>query len=127
MEDTPPVLPTFLSFRFMVACAGIFVLLAILAWWYRKDLENHPRLLKALSYVIPLPYLGIMAGWVVAEIGRQPWIVYGLMRTSDAVSPIPASSVGLSLVAFIVIYSFLGILDIYLLRKYALKGPEVQA
>ena len=127
VEDTPPVLPTFLSFRFMVACAGIFVLLAILAWWYRKDLENHPRLLKALSYVIPLPYLGIMAGWAVAEIGRQPWIVYGLMRTSDAVSPIPASSVGLSLVAFIVIYSFLGILDIYLLRKYALKGPEVQA
>lgn len=125
-EDIPPVLPTFLSFRFMVGCAGIFVILAVLAWWYRKDLENHPRVLKALAYVIPLPYLGIMAGWAVAEIGRQPWIVYGLMRTSDAVSPVPASSVGISLVAFIVIYSFLGILDIYLLRKYALKGPEAQ-
>ncbi len=125
-EDIPPVLPTFLSFRFMVGCAAIFVILAILAWWYRKDLENHPRILKALCYVIPLPYLGIMAGWAVAEIGRQPWIVYGLMRTSDAVSPVPTSSVGISLVAFIVIYSFLGILDIYLLRKYALKGPEAQ-
>ena len=98
--------------------------MAIAAWWWRKDLENHPLLMKALIYVIPLPYLGIMAGWAVAEIGRQPWIVYGLMRTSDAVSPVPTSSVGLSLAAFIVIYTFLGILDIYLLRKYAKKGPE---
>lgn len=123
-DDIPPVLPTFLSFRFMVACAGLFVLLAIAAWWWRKDLENHPLLMKALIYVIPFPYLGIMAGWAVAEIGRQPWIVYGLMRTSDAVSPVPTSSVGLSLAAFIVIYTFLGILDICLLRKYAKKGPE---
>ena len=125
--DIPPVLLTFLSFRFMVACAGIFVLLAVLAWWYRKDLENHPLLLKGLVYVIPLPYLSIMAGWAVAELGRQPWIVYGMMRTSDAVSPVPASSVGLSLIAFLVIYTFLGVLDIYLLRKYALKGPELNA
>lgn len=125
-EDIPPVLPTFLSFRFMIACAGIFILLAMLAWWYRKDLENHPLLMRALVYVIPLPYVTIMAGWAVAEIGRQPWIVYGMMRTSDAVSPVPASSVAISLLAFIVVYSFLGVLDIYLLRKYAIKGPQVQ-
>lgn len=126
-DDIPPVLPTFLSFRFMVATAGIFILLALAAWWYRKDLEDHPRVLKALLYVIPLPYLGIMAGWSVAEIGRQPWIVYRLMRTSDAVSPVPASSVWLSLAAFIAVYTFLGVLDIYLLSKYAKKGPEAQA
>lgn len=111
----------------MVACAGIFVLLAIAAWWRRKDLEDHPLIMKALLYVIPLPYLGIMAGWAVAEIGRQPWIVYGLMRTSDAVSPVPSSSVGLSLGAFIVIYTFLGVLDIYLIQKYAKKGPAPEA
>lgn len=126
-DEIPPVLPTFLSFRFMVATAGIFILLALAAWWYRKDLEDHPRVLKALLYVIPLPYLGIMAGWTVAEIGRQPWIVYRLMRTSDAVSPVPASSVWLSLAAFIAVYTFLGVLDIYLLSKYAKKGPEAQA
>ncbi len=126
-ENTPPVLPTFLSFRFMAGCAGIFVLLALLAWWYRKDMENHPRLLKALTYAIPLPYFSIMAGWAVAEIGRQPWIVYNLMRTSDAVSPVPASSVAISLVAFTVVFIFLGVVDICLLRKYARKGPETQA
>ena len=58
------------------------------------------------------------------EVGRQPWIVYGLMRTSDAVSPVPTSSVALSLAAFAVIYTALGILDIYLLAKYARKGPH---
>ena len=65
-----------------------------------------------------------LAGWAVAEIGRQPWIVYNLMRTSDAASPVPSSSVGLSLAAFVVVYTFLGIVDIYLLRKYARKGPQ---
>ena len=67
-----------------------------------------------------------MVGWAVAEIGRQPWIVYGLMRTADAVSPVPADNVAVSLAAFTVVYSVLGILDIYLLRKFALKGPDAR-
>ncbi len=123
-EDRPPVLLTFLSFRFMVLTAGIYVLAAALAFVLRNRLEEKPLLLKALVWIIPLPYLSLMAGWAVAEVGRQPWIVYGLMRTTDAVSPVPASSVGISLAAFIGVYTFLGVLDIYLLRKYALKGPQ---
>ena len=83
-----------------------------------------PRLLKILPWMIPLPYVTIMAGWTLAEVGRQPWIVYGLMRTSDAVSPIPGSSVLVSLLAFLAIYSLLGALDIYLLWTNARKGPE---
>lgn len=126
-EDQPPVAITFTAFRLMVGSAGIFLLLAIGAFVYRKRLEDKPLLCRALIWGIPLPYIGIMAGWTVAEVGRQPWIVYGMMRTTDAVSPVPASSVGLSLLAFVVVYSFLGVLDIYLLRKYALKGPEGDA
>ena len=57
-------------------------------------------------------------------MGRQPWIVYNLMRTSDAVSPVPAGNVLFSLIGFIVVYTLLGVLDIWLLRKYACKGPE---
>ena len=64
-----------------------------------------------------------MAGWTVAEVGRQPWIVWGLMKTTDAVSPVPASSVALSLLAFLGIYGILGLLDIWLLQKYARLGP----
>jgi cytochrome d ubiquinol oxidase subunit I len=60
----------------------------------------------------------------VAEVGRQPWIVYNLMRTSDAVSPVPASSVLISFFAFLAIYTLLGVVDIWLLRKFARKGPE---
>ena len=125
-EDRPPVMPTFLSFRGMIAMAGIFVLLAVGAFLQRKKDEPCPLLLKALVWNIPLPYIAIMLGWAVAEIGRQPWIVYGLMRTSDAVSPVPAENVAISLGAFIVVYSLLGLLDIYLLRKYAIKGPDAQ-
>lgn len=125
-ENIPPVMPTFLSFRFMGACGVLFLLLAFLAWRKREDLENHPIVLRGLVWGIPLPYLAIMAGWTVAEVGRQPWIVYDLMRTADAVSPIPAFSVLLSIVAFCAIYLVLGVVDIYLLRKYAIKGPEEQ-
>ena len=123
-EDIPPVLLSFLSFRFMVAMGGLFILVAAWAWWRRKDLAASPRLLKILPWMIPLPYVTIMAGWTLAEVGRQPWIVYGLMRTSDAVSPIPGSSVLVSLLAFLAIYSLLGALDIYLLWTNARKGPE---
>lgn len=123
-EDRPPVLLTFLSFRFMVAMGAIFIILSFLAWKKREDLASSPLLCKLLTYIIPLPYITIMAGWMIAEVGRQPWIVYGLMRTTDAVSPVPASSVAVSLLSFIVIYSALGILDIYLLIKYACKGPK---
>ena len=98
--------------------------MAFLAWKKREDLAGNPLLCKALTYAIPLPYIAIMAGWMLAEVGRQPWIVYSLMRTSDAVSPVPSSSVAVSLLSFIVVYSALGILDIYLLIKYARKGPQ---
>ena len=123
-DDIPPVLLSFLSFRLMVALGGLFILLAAWAWLKRGDLASSPLLTRLLVWLVPLPYIGIMAGWMLAEVGRQPWIVYGLMRTSDAVSPVPASSVGLSLLAFIVIYTALGILDVYLLIKYARKGPK---
>lgn len=122
--DQPPVAPTFFSFRLMVAFAGIFVLLSLAAFWQRnRETTMSHWLGKALVWAIPLPYIAIFCGWAVAEIGRQPWIVYGLMRTSDAVSPIPTSNVAISLVAFILVYTMLGLLDIYLLRKYACKGP----
>ena len=124
-EDRPPVGVTFWSFRLMVGLGMLFLLLALLAVLRRKG-EPPACLLKGLVWNIPLPYIALALGWTVAEVGRQPWIVYGLMRTSDAASPIPASSVFLSLVAFIAMYALLGILDIYLLRKYALKGPDAR-
>ena len=120
----PPVLLTFLSFRLMVGLGTLFPILAIAAFIWRKSIAQRPGFARILVYTIPLPYIAIMAGWTIAEVGRQPWIVYKLMATTQGVSPVLASSVLISLLAFIVIYSLLGIADIYLLRKYARKGPN---
>ncbi len=123
-EDRPPVTLTFVSFRLMVGLGMLFILLSLLAWLSRKGVENRRWLLRVLLLAIPLPYIACQLGWVVAEVGRQPWIVYKLMRTVDAVSPLSPSQVLVSLVVFILVYSFLGVVDIYLLAKYAKKGPE---
>lgn len=123
-EDRPPVCGTYYAFRLMVAFAGAFLVLAACAFMQRNKQEMNPLMLRALVWAIPLPYFAIFFGWAVAEVGRQPWIVYGLMRTTDAVSPVPASSVAISLAAFLVVYSLLGLIDIMLLRKYACKGPK---
>jgi len=122
-QDRPPVLPAFLSFRVMVGLGFLFVALTAWAFLRRERILESPGLLRLLVWSIPLPYVAIQTGWTLAEVGRQPWIVYGLMRTSDAVSPLAVSQVAVSAAAFILVYLLLGIADFYLLFKYARKGP----
>jgi cytochrome d ubiquinol oxidase subunit I len=124
-EDRPPVLATFLSFRIMVGLGLLFIALSILAYRARHAPLESAWLLKILVWAIPLPYIANALGWTLAEIGRQPWIVYGLMRTKDAVSlAINSAQVTTTLVGFILVYSLLGFADFYLLIKYARRGPE---
>lgn len=127
-ELRPPVLETFLSFRLMVGLGGLFILLSSLAFFlsWKDRLENYPLFLKIMLFAIPLPYLAGELGWIVAEVGRQPWIVYGVLKTSEAASrSVSVTQVTVSLVGFTLLYSFLGLVDMYLLAKYAKKGPEV--
>jgi cytochrome bd ubiquinol oxidase subunit I len=125
VAEHPPVLPVFLSFRAMVAFGVLFVVVGFVAFRARHTIENQPRLLRILPWLIPLPYLANQLGWTVAELGRQPWIVYGMMKTSDAVSPVAVSQVAVSLTAFVLVYSLLGAVDFYLLWKFARQGvPE---
>lgn len=126
-DQRPPVLPVFLSFRAMVGFGFLFLLVAFLAFRGRKTIESRPKLLRILPWMIPLPYLANQFGWTIAEIGRQPWIVYGMMRTKDAASPIATSQVGVSLVAFILVYSLLGAVDFFLLWKFARLGVAEDA
>jgi cytochrome d ubiquinol oxidase subunit I len=126
-DERPPVTITFLSFRIMVGLGFLFLLLTLYGWIRRNKLMESPNYLKIMLYAIPLPYIASEAGWAVAEVGRQPWVVYGLMRTADAVSPISGSQVMVSLVAFVVVYSLLGAAAFYLIGKYARRGPVPQA
>jgi cytochrome d ubiquinol oxidase subunit I len=123
-QERPPVAATFWSFRLMVALGFFFAVVSIVAWIKRDAPENRPGLLRLLVWCIPLPYLAAQLGWTVTEIGRQPWIVYGMMKTADAASRVAGYQVGLSLAAFVVVYSLLGIACFYLIYKYARKGPE---
>ena len=122
-EERPPVALTFWSFRLMVGLGFLFAALSLLVFLKRKSPESSPWLLRLLPWVIPLPYLACELGWIVAEVGRQPWIVYGLMKTSQAVSPVAPIQVAVSLAAFVLVYTLLGLVDFYLLFKYARKGP----
>lgn len=123
----PPVMPVFASFRTMVALGTYFILAALVAvvLSYRKTLENYRFFLTLLVFSIPLPYLANQLGWVVAEMGRQPWIVYGVLKTADAVSKnVSTAQVAISLAGFTLLYGGLGVIDFYLLTKYAKKGPD---
>lgn len=126
-ENRPMVLPVFLSFRGMAAI-GTFMILASLAGIYfsRKErFEDNKLFLVIMFLAIPLPYLAQQMGWVVAELGRQPWLVYGVFKTAAGVSKsVTSTQVFLSLMGFTVLYGILGAIDIYLLVKYAKKGPD---
>ena len=123
-EERPPVALTFWSFRLMIAIGLFLAAMSVIAWLKRNRLEESPGLLRALVWCIPLPYLALGLGWTVTEMGRQPWIVYGMMKTTEAASPLAGVQVGLSLSAFIVVYTVLGVVCFYLINKYARRGPE---
>ncbi|MDF2945342.1 MAG: cytochrome bd-type quinol oxidase subunit 1 [Bacillales bacterium] len=124
-DERPNVPLVFWSFRIMVAL-GMFFIFATAYGAYlqvKNKLVDAKRYLKIMSYSVVLPYIAINAGWVVAEAGRQPWTVYGLMKTADAVSPLATSQIVFSLGSLVFFYLILGFADIYLLIKYARKGP----
>ena len=105
----PPVLPTFVSFRLMVGIGTLLILLAGWGFIKRNSLMDNPLLLKIMLFSIPAaPILQWKpAGWL-QKVGRQPWIVYGMLKTADAVSPIAGTQVLFSLFGFIAVYGLLG-------------------
>jgi cytochrome bd ubiquinol oxidase subunit I len=123
----PPVASTFWSFRAMIILGFLFLVLNATAFVKsRRDrLESSPIFLRIILYSIPFPYLANQLGWIVAEVGRQPWIVYNVLKTSDAVSKaISPAQVWASLLGFTLIYGLLAVVDIYLLTETAKKGPD---
>lgn len=125
----PPVMLTFYAFRIMVGSGMLMLGLVVLglAWWLFKG-RDYPRWLWILfALALLLPYVANSTGWILAEVGRQPWVVYGLMKTEYAVSPgVTADQVRFSLMAFAVLYGLLAGLAIYLFRHESLEGMPVE-
>jgi cytochrome d ubiquinol oxidase subunit I len=124
-EDRPPVAPVFFGFRLMVA-VGVLMLAAAWAgvWMDRRGtLERRRWFLKPLVVMAPSGFVATLAGWYVVEIGRQPWLVQGLMRTAEGVSPVAAGQVLTTLVAFIIVYSVLFFAYLYYLLRIIRNGP----
>jgi cytochrome d ubiquinol oxidase subunit I len=123
-DYVPPVKWTYWTFRIMVGAGLVMLVLAAwAAWGLVRGTEPPARLLALLVPGLALPYIGNSAGWIFTEIGRQPWIVFGVLKTADAVSPtVTAGEVALTLVAFTLLYGALMGATIYLLRKFARAG-----
>jgi cytochrome d ubiquinol oxidase subunit I len=122
----PPVAATYWSFRAMVGAGFLMLGLAGFALYLQiRDRLPGPRwFVRLLPYTIILPYIANTGGWLMTELGRQPWIVFGLQRTENAVSPnVSTGMVALSLILFALIYGVLMVADIYLLAKYGKQGP----
>ena len=125
-DTVPPVAPLFWSFRVMVGLGMFFIVLTATFFVLsaRRRLDAHPWLLKLAVLSIPLPWIAAECGWVVAELGRQPWIIEGVLPTAMAVSNLGASTVLLTLGLFIAIYTVMFIIEMVLMRKAILKGPQ---
>lgn len=124
-DERPNVAVVFFSFRVMVGIGLLMILVALLGAYlrWRGSLYQSRWFLTVCSYLAPTGVIAVLAGWYVVEVGRQPWLVQGLVRTIDVVSPLPAERVLFSLLLFVITYSLLFGVYLYFMRKLIKKGP----
>jgi cytochrome d ubiquinol oxidase subunit I len=125
----PHVAPLFFSFRIMVACGFFFIFLFATGFYLsmKRRLADSRWYLQLAFWALPLPWVAAELGWVVAEYGRQPWVVQGILPTFMGVSSVTAPQVLTSLVGFILFYSVLAVIEVYLMVKYIRLGPDNMA
>lgn len=127
-EDRPPMAITFYSFHLMVMLGMYFIALSMLGLFllWRKKLFDSRLFMRLAFWSIPLPIIANELGWIAAEVGRQPWIVYGLLRTADAATPayvVSAGQIILDIVVLGLIYAVLFVAWVYLIRRQLKRGP----
>jgi cytochrome bd ubiquinol oxidase subunit I len=127
--DRPPVLPAFFAFRSMVGI-GLLMLAAgwIGAWlWWRGRLFDSRWYLEPVAWSWWLGFVAVISGWIVTETGRQPWVAYGILRTADAISPVPGASIATTLALFVLVYGIVFAMGIYYINRLINRGPEGRA
>jgi cytochrome d ubiquinol oxidase subunit I len=122
----PKVLPLFLSFRIMVACGLFFIGLFAYGFYLmiRRQAHQNKWFLKIAFWALPLPWVAAELGWVIAEYGRQPWVVQGILPTFMGTSSINLAQILTSLIGFVLFYSILAVVEVYLMVKYIRLGPD---
>jgi cytochrome d ubiquinol oxidase subunit I len=124
-DYSPIIWITYWSFRWMIGLGAVSALISVVGLWITRKGKNPPQWAwKIAVWSAPLPLLAALIGWVFTEMGRQPWIVFGLMKTEDAVSPLSGLTVLISLIAFTVVYGTLAVVEFRLIRKAAIEGPD---
>jgi cytochrome d ubiquinol oxidase subunit I len=127
--DRPPVVPPFFAFRSMVGI-GLLMLAAgwIGAWlWWRGRLFDSRWYLQPVAWSWWLGFVAVISGWIVTETGRQPWVAYGILRTADAISPVPGASIATTLALFVLVYGIVFAMGIYYINRLINRGPEGRA
>jgi cytochrome d ubiquinol oxidase subunit I len=117
-QDHPPVAITHYAFQIMVGTGMLMMLIAaiyFLALWKKRNWLSHPLLMKLFVFATPLGFIAVEAGWTVTEVGRQPWIIHGVMRTADAVTPMPG--IVYSFYIFSAVYISLAVFVIFMLYR----------
>jgi cytochrome bd ubiquinol oxidase subunit I len=120
------VVPVFFAFRIMLAI-GFFMVAAALTGaylWWRDRLFVTRWYLQVMARCWWIGFVAVVAGWVVTESGRQPWIAHGILRTADAVSPVPAGKVLTTLILFVIVYSIVFAMGIYYMNRLIERGPQ---
>ncbi|PIT25205.1 cytochrome d terminal oxidase subunit 1 [Snodgrassella alvi] len=124
-ETIPRVTPMFWSFRIMVLCGVLMLMLMAVAFYasVKNNFAEKRWLLKWAFWSLPLPWLACEAGWFVAEYGRQPWTVYGVLPTNLSVSSLTAANIWGSIFGFVTLYTILLIVEVYLMVRFSRQGP----
>src|SRR5690606_26489400 len=115
-EHWPPVLITHLAFQIMVGCGTILAIVSVLFWLFQlkwKNILEHKRFLIVVALCTPLGFIAVEAGWIVTEVGRQPWIIYEIMTVAESVTPVPGQVFHLA--AFTSVYFILSIVAVWLM------------
>jgi cytochrome bd ubiquinol oxidase subunit I len=122
----PNMQTAFWTFRIMIACWGIMFLLILIGLIYvwHNTLQNHRFYLRCCLYAIPLPFIAAESGWVLAEVGRQPWVIHNILPTFMGTSSLSAASLITSLILFALFYGVLIGVELFLMFKYARLGPS---
>ncbi|UZE47359.1 cytochrome ubiquinol oxidase subunit I [Rhodopseudomonas sp. P2A-2r] len=126
-DQRPPVAIPFFAFRIMVGCGLLMLGIVVLGGWlrWRGRLHDTAWFLGVCQLALPIGFVAVIAGWVTTEVGRQPWTVYGLLRTAQSVSPsLTGSDVLISLIAYIIVYLFMYPVGFLLMLRMVRKGPD---